>query len=158
MVCRELLRNHKQVNVRALVRSASDPYKGYGRLSYEVGAEDGKMDLKAAWAMDDETGRFAAPQTMEFDPDVQSGYGLDRLELRECELRYPKDVDEALSGVDAVVWCASSFNAFRQRLPDRVDEAARSIDQRGMALFELRLGKALFGVQSHSSLTVGDAH
>lgn len=144
-VCRTLLREHPQVTVRALVRSASDPYKGYGRLSYEVGAEDGKMDLKAAWAMDDETGRFASPQTMEFDEDVQAGYGLDRLEIRECELRYAKDVDAALSDVDAVVWCASAFNSIRQRIPDQLDEAARGIDQRGMALFELRLGKAFFG-------------
>ena len=129
-VCRTLLRDHPQVSVRALVRSASDPYKGYGRLSYEVGAEDGKMDLRAAWAMD-ENGGFAAPQTIEFDADVQSGYGLDRLEIRECELRYGKDVDEALSGVDAVVWAASAFNSFRQRIPDRLDSASRSIDQRG---------------------------
>ena len=145
MVCRELLRNHPQVTVRALVRSAKDPYKGYGRLSYEVGAEDGKMDLRAAWQMDDETGRFASPQTMEFDEDVQAGYGLDRLEIRECELRYNRDVDEALGDVDAVVWCATAFNSRRQRIPDQFDEAARGIDKRGMAVFELRFGKALFG-------------
>lgn len=152
-VCRTLLREHPQVTVRALVRSAKDPYKGYGRLSYEVGAEDGNMDLKAAWAMDDETGRFASPQTMEFDADVQGGYGLDRLEIRECELRYSKDVDEALSDVDAVIWCASAFNSQRQRIPDRLDDAARAIDQRGMALFELRLGKALFGEEEKADGT-----
>ena len=145
MVARELLRNHPQVTVRALVRSASDPYQGYGRLSYEVGAEDGKMDLRPAWMMDEETGRYAAPATIEFDPETQGNYGLDRLEIRECELRFQKDVDAALADVDGVVYCASAFNGFRQRLPDRVDEAAGKIADAGMAFFELRFGDALFG-------------
>ena len=144
MVCRELLRNHPQVTVRALVRDAYNPYEGYGRLSYEVGAEDGKMELQAAWRQG-EDGGFAQPAKIEFDEDVQAGYGLDRLEIRECELRYPKDVEAVLSDVDAVVYAASAFNAQRQRLPDRVDEAAGKIANAGMALFELRFGDALFG-------------
>ena len=143
MVCRELLRKHKQVTVRALVRSASDPYQGYGRLSYEVGAEDGKMELRPAWQINEDGVMGAA--SIEFDEDVQGGYGLDRLEIRECELRYKRDVDDALADVDAVIYCASAFNSFRQRLPDKVDDAANSIAQAGMNLFELRFGKALFG-------------
>eukprot|EP00966_Prymnesium_polylepis_P152358 3519199-Prymnesium_polylepis.1 len=131
MVCRELLRNHPLVTVRALVRSASDPYQGYGRLSYEVGAEDGKQDVRAAWSRDDETGRFGQ-RSMEFDEEIQGGYGLDRLEIRECELRYQRDVDAALTDVDGVVYCASAFNSFRQRLPDRVDEAATKIADAGL--------------------------
>ena len=105
-VCREILRSHPQVTVRALVRDAGNPWEGYGRLSYEVGAEEGKMDLRPAWALD-EDGRFGQPASMEFDPDVQGNYGLDRLEIRECELRYRKDVDDVLSDVDAVVYCAT---------------------------------------------------
>ena len=100
----ELLRKHKNVQVRALVRDASKAYQGYGRLSYEVGAEEGNMDLRPAWQADPETGRFASPATMEFDEEVQGGYGLDRLEIRECELRYAKDVDNALGDADAVIW------------------------------------------------------
>ena len=145
MVVRELLRNHPQVTVRALVRSAADPWEGYGRLSYEVGAEDGKMELAPAWRMNEESGRFAAPASIEFDESVQAGYGLERLELRECELRYRKDVEAALGDADAVVWCATAFNNFRQRLPDRVDEAAGKVARSGMAFFELRFGEALFG-------------
>jgi hypothetical protein len=61
------------------------------------------------------------------------------------QLRYKEDVAAALSDVDAVIWCASTFNSFRQRLPDRVDEAASDLAQRGMNFFELRLGKAFFG-------------
>jgi len=54
-------------------------------------------------------------------------------------------VEDALADVDGVVWCATSFNNFRQRLPDRVDEAAGKVARAGMALFELRFGDALFG-------------
>lgn len=143
MVCRELLRSHPQVTVRALIRDASNPFEGYGKLSYEVGAEDGQMDIAPAWRLGEE-GLLGA-QTTEFDPAVQSGYGLDRLEIRECELRYGRDVEDALADVDAVVWCASAFNAFRQRLPDRLDGAANSIAKAGMNLFELRFGKAFLG-------------
>ena len=89
-VCRELLRKHKQVTVRALVRSASDPYQGYGRLSYEVGAEDGKMDIAPAWQMGEDGGIMGA-QSIEFDEEVQGQYGLDRLEIRECEVRSKKE-------------------------------------------------------------------
>ena len=67
MVCRELLRNHPLVTVRALVRSASDPYQGYGRLSYEVGAEDGRMSLDSAFSLGG-GGRFAAPTSYDRRP------------------------------------------------------------------------------------------
>lgn len=145
MVCRELLRKHPQVTVRALVRTATEAYQGYGRLSYVVGAEDGKMEIKSAFRIDEDTGGVAAPAKLQFDPDVQAGYGLDRLEVRECELRFGRDVDAALGDADAVIWCASAFNEFRQRLPDRIDDAAGRVARAGMNLFELRLGKAFFG-------------
>ena len=138
----ELLRNHKNVQVRALVRDAKNAYNGYGRLSYEVGAEDGKMDLRPAWAMDPETGRYAAPATMEFDEAVQGGYGLDRLEIRECELRYTKDVDAALGDVDAVIWCAC---------PDAVATGGRVVlgAEPGEAAAAMPL--AGLGVRSHGA-------
>ena len=60
-------------------------------------------------------------QTMEFDEAVQAVYGLERLEIRECELRYGRDVEDALADVDMLVFTASAFNSFRQRLPDRLD-------------------------------------
>ena len=47
-VVTELLRKHSKVNVRALVRSASR-IQSYERLSYESGAEDGKMSIRPAW-------------------------------------------------------------------------------------------------------------
>lgn len=152
MVVRELLRNHPQVQVRALVRDATQAYQGYGRLSYEVGAEDGKMEIKSAFRIDDESGRFASPATMEFDEEVQRSYGLDRLEIRECELRFRQDVDAAIGDADGVIWCATAFSTLRQRLPDRLDNAAGKVASAGMALFELRLGDALFGKPSADGL------
>lgn len=147
-VCRELLRKHPNVRVCALVRDASDPYQGYGRLSYEVGAEEGKGSISAAWLRDEETGRFLSPATMEFDPVVQGGYGLDRLDIRECDLRVKKDVEDVLADVDGVIFCASSFNSFRQRTPDQLEDAAGKLANAGMAIFELRFGDALFGKPS----------
>ncbi|KAL1528447.1 hypothetical protein AB1Y20_009793 [Prymnesium parvum] len=144
MVCRELLRAHTAVTVRALVRTASD-VSGFERLSYEVGAEDGAMELRPAWRLDEQTGRLAAPATVQFDDEVQRGFGLARLELRECELRAAREVEEALADVDGVIFCATSFDTARRRLPDRVDEAAGRLASAGMALFELRLGDAIFG-------------
>ena len=78
MVCRELLRNHPQVTVRALVRSASDPYQGYGRLSYEVGAEEGKMDIAPAWRIGD-GGGFSESVTVEFDEERQRAAKFEQL-------------------------------------------------------------------------------
>ena len=61
-----------------------------------------------------------------------------------------------LSDVDGVIYCASAFNAFRQRLPDRLDNAANAIAKTGMALFELRFGDALFGSGRRRSDGEGD--
>lgn len=139
-VCRYLLRNHPEVTVRALVRDATSSYQGYGRLSFVVGAEEGKGEIKPAWYIDEEDGRIMKPATMTFDPERQGGYGLDRLEVRECELRYEKDVDLHLGDVDAIIYCASTFNVGRVRLPENLKNAGEKISKAGMAFFELRWG------------------
>mmetsp|Transcript_127935 Transcript_127935/g.239303 ORF Transcript_127935/g.239303 Transcript_127935/m.239303 type:complete len:467 (-) Transcript_127935:84-1484(-) len=143
-VCRELLRRNPEVTVRALIRDANDPMYGYGRLSYEVGAEEGRYNIKPAWVYDEDSGRFGA-QTMEFDEERQGGYGLDRLEIREVDLRYGKDAALAFADVDAVVYCATAFDGRRNRLPERVADTANAINKAGMAFFELRFGDLLFG-------------
>lgn len=145
IVCSRLLRDHPQVTVRALVRKASEAYQGYGRLSYEVGAEEGEIDLRPAWEWNEEAGRFAAPAQVTFDASTVASYGLDRLEIRECDLRLSKEVEEAVGDVDAVIYCASSFDSFRQRRPEALNALASGVSDRAMALFELRLGDALFG-------------
>lgn len=139
MVCRELLRNHPEVTVRALVRTATDTM-GYSRLSYEIGAEDGKQTITPAWS-DNGRGGIGGTRTMEFDEKVQGGYGLDRLNIRECEVRYKPDVEDALGDVDAVVYCASSFDRSRNRLPDGIGGAVDAINRFGLNLFTLNFGE-----------------
>ena len=107
MVCRQLLRTQEKVTVRALVRSA-DRVEDYARLSYEVGAEDARYALRPAWALapEEDGGGFSFETQSQFDETVQSGYGLDRLELVPCELRHEPDLRAALRGAVALVWCA----------------------------------------------------
>ena len=115
-VCRNLLRNHPLVSVRALIRNADD-IMSYEYLSYEVGAEDAKGTIRPAWAaLADGEPRIS----FEFDEEVQGTYGLDRLSLCECELRYKPDVERALQGADAVIYCASAFDANRRKNPERL--------------------------------------
>ena len=61
MVCRYLLRNNPQTEVVACVHYVgenSPTSRGYGRLSYEVGAEDGVGTIGAAWSAEDRTATF----------------------------------------------------------------------------------------------------
>ena len=126
-VCRNLLRNHPLVSVRALIRNADD-IMSYEYLSYE-GAEDAKG----------RSAGVAAPPTAsrgsrsKFDEEVQGTYGLDRLSLCECEPRYKPDVERALQGADAVIYCASAFDANRRKNPERLWRAAHSAQPRNSA-------------------------
>ena len=135
-VVTELLRKHSKVNVRALVRSASR-IQSYERLSYESGAEDGKMSIRPAWEIQE--GGFAQGQTTEFDPAVQGGYGLDRLEILECDVRHRPDVARVIASADAVIFCATSFGEGRTKLPERLESFNAGAAAFGANLFELRL-------------------
>ena len=137
-VCTELLRNHPAVQVRALVRSA-DRIECYERLSYEVGAEDGKMDIRPAWNLGENGFNFRDSVRVEFDEAVQGGYGLDRLEIYPCEVRYRADVAKAVAGADCVVYCATTFGNYRTRLPEELDGLVEATARFGANLFELRL-------------------
>jgi nucleoside-diphosphate-sugar epimerase len=135
-VVTELLRKHPKVKVRGLVRSAQD-ISSYERLSYEVGAEDGKGTLRPALQLGE--GGFLPAAELEFDENVMGSYGLDRLDIRECELRHRPDVREALAGADCVIYCATTFGEGRTRLPEQLDDFNRGVAQFGTNLFELRL-------------------
>ena len=106
MVCRHLLRNNPNTEVVACVHyigEDSPTSRGYGRLSYEVGAEDGVGSIGAAWSQEDRTATF------EFAPEM-ADYNLQNLRLVECELLDPVQCATICEGVDSVVWCATDFN------------------------------------------------
>jgi len=85
MVCRRLLREYPEIaNVVAMVHvigENSETSRGYGRLAYEVGAEDGRGSIGSAWSADDRTATF------EFDEEVMTPYNLQKLRIVECEVR-----------------------------------------------------------------------
>jgi nucleoside-diphosphate-sugar epimerase len=106
MVCRNMLRNHPETEVVAAVHYVgenSSTSRGYGRLSYEVGAEDGIGNIGPAWSPDDRTATF------EF-ADYMKEYNLKNLRIVECELLDPVQCMSIAEGCDAVVWCATDFD------------------------------------------------
>ena len=105
IVCRLLLR--RGCNVIALVRNV-DSTENYGKLSYEIGAEDVVGDIQAPWVR--KSVLLEGTQAM-------LGYGLGRLRVCECDVLDEQGVREALAaGVDAAVFCASDFDGGRPRL------------------------------------------
>ena len=111
MVCRYLLRNNPETEVVACVHyigEDSPTSRGYGRLSYEVGAEDGVGSIGAAWSAEDRVATFEYADYME-------GYNLKNLRLVECELLDPVQCNTICEGVDSVIWCATDFNGNQPR-------------------------------------------
>lgn len=112
MVARHLLRTHgkelKEV-VAAVHFVGQATTRGWGRLSYEVGAEDGVGTIGAAWDGEDANASF------KFDPEVMAGYNLDKLRLVEVELLDPVQVRTITEDVDAVIYCATDFEGNRPR-------------------------------------------
>lgn len=109
MVCRHLLRNFPKIGeVVAAVHTVSEnsrTNRGYGRLSYEVGAEDGVGTIGAAWAsQEDRTATF------EYDPSTMSNYQLNKLRLVEVELLDPVQCTTITENVDCVIFTATDFN------------------------------------------------
>lgn len=111
MVTRHLLRNHPEVEeVVATVHFVGQAStRGYGRLSYEVGAEDGVGWIGSAWSEEEErNARF------EFS-DAMKDYNLDKLRVVEVELLDPQQCITITQGVDSVIWCATDFNGSTPR-------------------------------------------
>ncbi len=85
MVCRRLLREFPEIkNVVAMVHVVgenSETSRGFGRLAYEVGAEDGRGSIGPAWSAEERTATF------EFDEEVMKPYHLEKLRIVECEVR-----------------------------------------------------------------------
>ncbi|KAL3913060.1 MAG: hypothetical protein SGILL_006641 [Bacillariaceae sp.] len=116
MVCRYLLRQHPELKeVIAMVHVVgenSEASRGYGRLAYEVGAEDGIGSIGPAWsAADERTASF------EFDVETMTDYNLQKLRVVECELLDPVQCNSIVqdSQADTVIWCATDFNGNKPR-------------------------------------------
>lgn len=111
MVTRHLLRSHPEVKevVAAVHYVGQATTRGYGRLSYEVGAEDGKGTIGAAW--DEESSNAS----IMFDPQVMSNYNLDKLRIVEVELLNPTQVQTIIDNVDSIIFCATDFDGNRPR-------------------------------------------
>lgn len=113
MVCRYLLRNNKDTEVVAAVHyvgeQTSYTSRGYGRLSYEVGAEDGVGNIGPAWSAEDRVATF------EYDNDVMKDYNLQNLRVVEVELMDPLQCATITEDVDSVIWCATDFNGNKPR-------------------------------------------
>ena len=112
MVCRYLLRNNPQTQVVAAVHYVgenSPTARGYGRLAYEVGAEDGVGTLGPAWSSEDDRNA-----SFEWTEDMRD-YNLQNLRLVECEYLDPVQCRSVVEGCDAVIWCATDFNGNQPR-------------------------------------------
>mmetsp|Transcript_6734 Transcript_6734/g.8358 ORF Transcript_6734/g.8358 Transcript_6734/m.8358 type:complete len:427 (-) Transcript_6734:91-1371(-) len=105
MACRYLLRNFPQTNVVAAVHFVSEnsmTARGYGRLSYEVGAEDGVGNIGAAWS-DERTATFEYA-------DYMKDYNLQNLRVVEVELLDPVQCQTITQDVDCIIWAATDFD------------------------------------------------
>ena len=104
MVCRYLLRNYPEIKevVAAVHYVGEATSRGYGRLSYEVGAEDGVGTLGAAWS-EDRNAYF------EYSDEMKD-YNLSKLRVMEVELLDPVQCQTITEDVDSVIWCATDFN------------------------------------------------
>jgi len=109
MVCRYLLREYgsvlKEVVAAVHVVGENSPTaRGYGRLAYEVGAEDGVGSIGPAWSSEDRV------QTFEYSGEIMGDYNLNKMRIVECELLDPVQCASIVEDVDCVIWCATDFN------------------------------------------------
>lgn len=113
MITRYLLRTYgKEVKevVAAVHYVGQATTRGYGRLSYEVGAEDGIGNIGAAWSSEDERNA-----SFQFDPQTMGGYNLNKLRIVEVELLDPVQVQTITEDVDSIIFCATDFDGNRPK-------------------------------------------
>lgn len=120
MVTRHLLRSHPEVKevVAAVHYVGQASTRGYGRLSYEVGAEDGTGTIGPAWSSEDERNA-----SFMFDSQVMSTYNLNKLRIVEVELLNPTQVQTIIDNVDSIIFCATDFDGNRSRSIASLDVA-----------------------------------
>ena len=106
MVVRHLLRTNPTTEIVAAVHVVgenSSTARGYSRLAYEIGAEDGVGSIGPAWSADERVASF------EYTSDMES-HNLQNCRVVEVELLDPVQCNTICEDVDAVVWCATDFN------------------------------------------------
>ena len=135
-VVRELLRTTGAAQVRAVV-SRTLGIEGYGKLSYEVGAEDGTGTIQPIWQSMD--------VTMEYNEERQGTYNLDRLTLLQGDVLDEEFAEKAVAGVDAVVYCVAETGpvaglSFFRKLRA---EANKSVESDGVANMAAALARQL---------------
>ncbi len=117
MITRHILRTHgpevKEIvaAVHYVPPDGSSSTRGYGRLSYEVGAEDGIGTIGPIWSSSDD--EYNA--SFQYNPETMSGYNLNKLRIVEVELLDPNQVRTICENVDAVIYCATDFEGNRPR-------------------------------------------
>lgn len=113
MITRHLLRSHgseiKEV-IAAVHYVGSSTTRGYGRLSYEVGAEDGIGSIGPVWSNEDERNA-----SFQYDDEVMNGYNLHKLRVVDVELLNPTQVQTITEDVDAIIYCATDFEGNRPK-------------------------------------------
>jgi len=109
-VVRNLLRMQDgPAEVRAVVRDAGK-LESFSRLSYEIGAEEGKGTISPVWVTRDVS--FEGTEEMK-------GYGLGKVKVLSGDLLDSAFVKDAVSGCDSVVYCAApESNPLASLAPD----------------------------------------
>eukprot|EP00956_Cyclotella_meneghiniana_P002084 scaffold2340_cov64-Cyclotella_meneghiniana.AAC.4 len=114
MITRHLLRSRgsemKEVIAAVHYVGSSATTRGYGRLSYEVGAEDGIGSIGPAWSGEDERNA-----SFQYDDEVMKGYNLHKLRVVDVELLNPLQVQTITENVDAIIYCATDFEGNRPK-------------------------------------------
>ena len=110
-VVRDLLRMRDGPSeVRAVVRD-SEETDTFARLSFEIGAEEGKGTISPVWV----TRQVSFEGT-----EAMRDYGLSKIKVLSGDLLDAEFVGDAVRGIDAVVFCAGSSSALAAFVPSAI--------------------------------------
>ena len=110
MICKDLLRNHGseiQELIAAVHFVGEASTRGWGRLSYEIGAEDGRGSIGAAWSEERDA-------TFEYTQDMQE-YHLNKVRIVDVEVLDPNQVRAICEDVDCIIYAATDFDGNQPR-------------------------------------------
>jgi hypothetical protein len=105
MICKDLLRNHGseiQELIAAVHFVGEASTRGWGRLSYEIGAEDGRGSIGAAWSEERDA-------TFEYTQEMEE-YHLNKVRIVDVELLDSNQVKAICEDVDCIIYAATDFD------------------------------------------------